>query len=577
MRSIVVIAAIASLLGAASPAPQTSDYQAKLVDLDRRYTMWSLQVSPTSATDAGIHKYDAQLADFSPEAQTAQLDQLHRFREELLALQPPAGVSHHDFVDYLLVRSDLEGDWWSRTVLKGLARNPSNYEGECSNGIFTLIKKPFASDEVRVRDAIARLNACPRVLQQSKVNLTDTVREFAKAASQDIADGDALYTTSLDALAKDVSPQTRADLHAAQKTALTALHAYGAWLDSHMSDFHAGGFSVGKDQYNWYLRRVLLLPFDSDEVAAIGRLDLPRDRALAIWEENRATFEKGPTVQQPTFSSTADFLAYFERSMKQLTTFLKTHQIVDVPPYIGPFHIVPLPKALAAVNTGGFMNAPGIFDPDPEGFYFVPEYNPHNTLFFAQQARESVLPLLGHEGIPGHFLQFAYAYHNPDFIRHVHSDGVYTEGWALFGEEMLLRTGLYDNNPAARKQVIQLMRYRATRIGVDVGLATETFTLPQAIAYFQKTAGIDAATAYGESTRAAMGPGQLIDYLVGKTQIEALGGLVRDREGSAFTLRRFNDQLLSYGTVPLSAIRYEWLGDDTWLRPVVEPLAPQEF
>ena len=74
-----------------------------------------------------------------------------------------------------------------------------------------------------------------------------------------------------------------------------------------------------------------------------------------------------------------------------------------------------------------------------------------------------------------------------------------------------------------------------------------------------------------------MGPGQLIDYLVGKTQIEALSGMVADREGSAFTLRRFNDRLLSYGTVPLSTIRYEWLGDDAWLRPEVEPLAPQEF
>ncbi len=574
-RGLLAIAAAALLLGAATPAP--SDYDAKLQSLDRRYTEWSLQTSPTGATDAGIHSYDTRLADFSAQERAAEMKQLEAFRDELAALQPAAGASRHDFVDYLLVRSDLEGDWWGRTVLRPLQRNPSVYEDECSNGIFSLIKKPFADDEVRVRDAIARLRACPGVLEQGKANLTDTVREFAKAATEDIADGDALYTTSLDALAHDVSPQTRGNLHAAQKIALTALHAYGKWLNTNMSSFHEGGFSVGKDQYNFFLRRVLLLPFDSDEVAAIGRLDLPRDRALAIWEANREKFERGPIVKQPTFSSTAQFLAYFERSMTQITTFLKTHQIVDVPPYIGPFHIVPLPKALEAVNTGGFMNPPGMFDKDPEGFYFVPEYNPHNTLFFAQQARESVLPLLGHEGIPGHFMQFTYAYHNTDYIRHVHQDSVFAEGWALFGEEMLLRTGLYDDNPSARKQVIQLMRYRATRIGVDVGLATGTFTLPQAVAYFQKTAGIDKATAYGESTRAAMGPGQLIDYLVGKTQIEALSGMVADREGSAFTLRRFNDRLLSYGTVPLSTIRYEWLGDDTWLRPVVEPIPPQEF
>jgi len=102
-------------------------------------------------------------------------------------------------------------------------------------------------------------------------------------------------------------------------------------------------------------------------------------------------------------------------------------------------------------------------------------------------------------------------------------------------------------------------------------------TLPQAIAYFQKNAGIDYDTARGEATRFAMDPGQAIDYLVGKTQIQTLIGLVQDREASAFELRTFHDRLLSYGTVPYSTIRYEWLGDDTWLQPALLPLAPQEF
>jgi uncharacterized protein (DUF885 family) len=564
------------LLGVTSPAPTVSDYDAKLQALDRRYTDWSLASSPSAATDAGIHVYDSKLADFSPQAQTAQLNQLRAFRNELAALLPTANASRHDVVDYLLVRSDLEGDWWNRTVLQPLERNPSVYEGECSNGIFSLVKKPFASDEVRVRAAIARLRACPRVLEEGKANLSDTVREFAQAAYEDVANGDALYTTSLDALTHDVSPQTRTDLRAAQKTALQALHSYGAWLQQSMSGFHTGGFAVGKEQYDWYLRRVLMLPYDSDEVAAIGRLDLPRARALEAWEENRDQHLTAAVVQ-PTFTSNREFFAYFEHSMGQLVAFLRAHRIVDIPPYIGPFHIVPLPQALAAVNTGGFMNPPGMFDTDPEGFYFVPAYDPHNPSFFAAQARQSVLPLLGHEGIPGHFLQFTYAYHNPDYVRHVHQDGVFAEGWAFYGEEMLMRTGLYDNNPAARKQVVQLMRYRATRIGVDVGLATGTSTLPQTIAYFQHNAGIDLNTARGESTRAAMGPGQLIDYLVGKTQIEALIGLVRDREGSGFSLRRFHDRLLSYGTVPYSTIRYEWLGDDSWLRPSMDPIEPHEF
>jgi uncharacterized protein (DUF885 family) len=102
-------------------------------------------------------------------------------------------------------------------------------------------------------------------------------------------------------------------------------------------------------------------------------------------------------------------------------------------------------------------------------------------------------------------------------------------------------------------------------------------TLPQAIGYFQQNAGIDYVTARGEATRFAMGPGQAIDYLVGKTQIEMLLALVRDREASGFSLRGFHDRLLSYGTVPYSTIRYEWLGDERWLQAAMTPLAPVEF
>jgi hypothetical protein len=457
-----------------------------------------------------------------------------------------------------------------------LQRNPSIYEGECSNGIFSIIKRQYASDEIRTRDAIARLQACPRVLDQGRANLTQTVREFAQIASEDIRDGDSLYTTSLDELAKDTSPATRRDLAQAQTTALDALHAYRSWLDSHMSSFSPGGFAVGRKQYDWYLKRVLLLPFDSSQVATIGRLELARDRTLETWEQGRDAHEP-PASPEPAFASKAAFLAYYERSLQRIISFINSHDIVDIPPYIGPFHIVEVPKALAATYPGGFMNPPAMFSTDPQGFYFVPDFSASNQSFFVTQARESVLPLLGHEGIPGHFMQFTYAYHNPDFVRHVQGDGVFAEGWAFFGEEMLMREGLYDDDPGARQQVIHLMRHRATRIGVDVGLATGAMTLPQAIAYFEKNAGIDEVTARGEATRFAMDPGQAIDYLVGKTQIEILLGLVRDREGADFSLRRFNDRLLSYGTVPYSTIRYEWLGDDAWLRPALSPLAPVDF
>ena len=572
MKRAILPAALA-LLGAIG---STDHYQQHLIDLERSYMAWSFEQNPTSATDAGIHQYDDRLADYSQAAQRMQWVQLRVFRNELATLQPPPGADPHARMDYLLIRANIEGDWWSRAVLRGLQRNPSIYEGECTNGIFSIVKRQYANDETRVRAAIARLEACPRVLAQGRANLTDTVREFAQIASEDIRDGDALYTTTLDGIAADVSPATRARLKTAQAAALDALHGYRAWLDARMQSFHPGGFAVGRKQYDWYLRRVLLLPYDSSQIGAIGRTELARDRALEMWEAARDAQLPSPSPA-PTFDSKTAFLAYYEQSLAKLIAFINSHQIVTIPSYIGPFHIVEVPKALAATYPGGFMNPPSMFSSDPQGFYFVPDFSASNQSFFVQQARQSVLPLLGHEGIPGHFMQFTYAYHNPDYVRHVQGDGVFAEGWAFYGEEMLMREGLYDDDPGARKQVIHLMRHRATRVGVDVGLATGEMSLPEAIAYFQKNAGIDYDTARGEATRFAMGPGQAIDYLIGKTQIQTLLGLVEDREGAGFRQLTFHDQLLSYGTVPYSTIRYEWLGDDTWLRSSLEPLAPKSL
>ena len=504
------------------------------------------------------------------------MTRLRGFRAELAPLVPGDAPSVAQQIDYLLLRADLEGDWWRRLYLKDLARDPSTYEGACSNGIFALVKKANGTNTVRARNATARLRACRGVLATGKTNLTSPVREFAEVASEDIASGDALFTQSLLALTPGISSSDKKALFAARDDALSALHAFRKWIDANKSAWHSGGFAVGETQYDFLLRRVLLLPYTSRELREMAATELTRDRALEAWEANRERFDP-PARRQPPFTTKAQFLAYYEAQTARVRDFIRSRQLVTVPAYIGAFRIVELPKALAAVNPGGFMNPPGPFDSDPTGFYFVPDYDPKNTSFFAAQAREAVLPVLAHEGIPGHFLQFSIANHQNDFIRRMHGDGVFSEGWAFYGEEMLMRSGLYDNDPAGRRAVIHLMRHRATRIGVDIGLATGAMSLSQAIAYFQRNAGIDRATAYGEGTRFAIGPGQAIDYLTGKMQIETLLAEYRDRNGAAAPLGPFHDKLLSFGTVPLSTIAWQWFGDSRWIDKVKSPMEPVAF
>ncbi|MBC5809509.1 MAG: DUF885 domain-containing protein, partial [Candidatus Eremiobacteraeota bacterium] len=547
--AVTACALVLASAAAASAAPARS---IALQALAARYYDATFEANPLSADDAGVHRFGGRLPDYSAEAQSTYMTRLRGFRTELNALAP-GGESVHDQVDYLLLRSDLEGDWWQRTYLKDLQHNPATYEGACSNGIFNVLKRHYASNKVRAAHAIARLRACRAVLETGKKNLTDPVREFGKVASEDISGSGALFGPSLETLVPGLSVVDRAALYAARDDARSALAAYKAWIDGHLSGWKSGGFAVGAEQYDFFLRRVLLLPYTGRELQAMAAFELARDRALEAWEANRSAFEPAGRAQ-PAFHTKVQFLAYYEDQTRRLRAFLAARKIVTVPAYIGHFKIVELPKALAASYPGGFMNPPGAFDGDPAGFYFVPDFNPKNTSFFAAQARQSVLPVLGHEGLPGHFLQFSIANHNADRLRRVHSDGVFSEGWAFYSEEMLMRAGLYDADPAARRAVIHLMRHRATRVGVDVRLATGAMTMPQAIAYFTAGAGIDRATAEGEGTRFAMGPGQAIDYLTGKLQIEQLLGDYRKRYGNDASLLGFHDTLLSFGTVPFSTI-----------------------
>ena len=203
-------------------------------------------------------------------------------------------------------------------------------------------------------------------------------------------------------------------------------------------------------------------------------------------------------------------------------------------------------------------------------FYYIPTYNPTSGNFYIRAAIEDPRPILGHEGIPGHFLQISIANHLPDEIRRQHADTVFVEGWALYGEEMLLREGLYPDESAAEGQVLRLSRYRAARIGVDVNLQTDRWNFEQAVRYFMEAGGLDREAAEGEAAGAASNPSQKISYITGKWQIMRLLGHYRDRQGADFRLGAFHDQLISYGSLPLSVIEWLMFDDDTSVRAALK-------
>jgi uncharacterized protein (DUF885 family) len=533
------------------------------------YYAWRDAAYPVATSTAGDHRFDDALTDFRKQAVSARRQHVSELLTRVRTA-PIDGSSKDDQVDLILLRAQLAGaDFFGRR-LDSESTDPQLYVNECSNAIFSLLQKDYAPRRTRALAATKRLAAMPALLRTARTNLTRPVKLYAKLAIAAARGGDDLYTTSLMTLAGELSAAERASLIAARDTALEALHAFAAWLEGKLESMPAWQ-PMGEAAYDELLHRVLLLPFDARALAQLGETELVRYRALEAWLKDPSYASPDPARAPHVPANQAAFLAAYESREQEMIAFLQSKKLVTIPPYIGRFQIRQLPEAFKPTSPGGFMNPPGLYDRDPDGFFYIPAYRPKSGNFYIRAAIEDPRPILGHEGIPGHFLQISIANHLSDEIRRQHSDNVFIEGWALYGEEMLLHTGLYAENSAAHGQVLRLSRYRAARIGVDVNLHCGRWSFEQAVHYFMKEGGLDREAAEGEAAGAASYPSQKISYMTGKWQILRLLGRYRDQQGDEFKLGAFHDRLLSFGSLPLSIIEWLMFDDDSTLRQALAP------
>ncbi|HKP37266.1 MAG TPA: DUF885 domain-containing protein [Pyrinomonadaceae bacterium] len=561
MKSVITFAALSiMLLGATLTNAQSPGTPATLQRLAGDYYNWRNQNYPVFSSDAGLHTWDNKLTDYSPAALAARrahvvnlLAQVNRMRTNRW--------KKDDQIDWLLMRAQLEGPVSFDRVMDFEHSDPQVYVNECSNAIFSLIKKEYDSPRNRALSATARLKAMPGMLEQGKRNLTKPVKLYAQLAIDSARSIDSLFKDSMmTVLAKELSPAEMNELVSARDAAIKSIHAYADWLEKRVPSMPPFA-PMGEANYNYLLKHIYLLPFDAKQVEMLGQAELARSRAMESMLPDPALADPNPQRAKVIPKDQDDFLKAYESRQTEMIAFLKEHELITLPSYLGQFQIRQLPEAFKPTSPGGFMNPPGVYDKDSSGFYFIPTYNPQSKNFYIRAAIEDPRPILGHEGIPGHFLQLSIANHLKNEIRRQHGDGIFIEGWALYGEEMLMRTGLYPVNSASQGQVLRASRYRAARIGVDVNLQTGRWTFEQAVNYFMEAGGLDREAAEGESAGAAASPTQKITYITGKWQIMRLLGKYRDHKGKDFRLGQFHDDLIKNGSLPLSIVEWILLDD----------------
>jgi len=164
--------------------------------------------------------------------------------------------------------------------------------------------------------------------------------------------------------------------------------------------------------------------------------------------------------------------------------------------------------------------------------------------------------LIHHEGVPGHHTQAAVLRDagGLSLFRRTVRFSAWTEGWALYAEELADEIGAYADDPFGRIGYLQAQLWRAGRVVVDTGIHHERWTREQAIAFMVDTVGELPGPTAREVDRYCVYPGQACCFMVGKQQIRASREAARRAMGSRFSLRGYNDLVLRSGPLPMEVL-----------------------
>jgi uncharacterized protein (DUF885 family) len=209
----------------------------------------------------------------------------------------------------------------------------------------------------------------------------------------------------------------------------------------------------------------------------------------------------------------------------------------------GHFEIKRMPPEVEPGAPGAY-GGPGTIDGTVPGKFWI------NLRDMSIWTTYNTPTLTYHESIPGHVWQGEYTFKLP-LCRSLLAFNAYSEGWALYAEQLADELGVYDEDPVGRLGYLQSIAFRACRLVVDTGLHAKRWTRQQAIEWFAHTNGSSVAEVTGEVDRYCAWPGQACGYKVGHSEINRLRAHARTALGKGFDLRRFNDTLVTGGGVPM--------------------------
>jgi len=549
--------------------PQDEEFQKIASD----YIEGELTANPEQATELGDHRFDSQLTDYSAQARAKELATQKEFRDKLNAIDG-SQLTGANNIDFRILKENIDYQIFRAEELKEPEWDPLVYMQSLANSLYLLVARNFAPPEQRIPNLRHRMEAIPRVIAQAKANLqhpprihTETAIEQAQGAINLVREG---FAPLLDRV-----PQMKKELAPLQEKTAAALEDYKKWLEKDLLPRSDGDFRLGVDKFRKKLRFALASDLSMEEIMKRAQLDLQQTQT-AIYETARPLYKKYfPEADQPALTDKKKVTAavlnklaeqhpddntivgYAQKIVGEATDFVRSHNLVTIPDT--PLDVIVMPEFKRG-QAIAYCDASGPLEKNGKTFFAVaPTPNDwskqRKESFFREYNNYMVRDLSVHEAMPGHYLQLAHAneFRAPTLVRAIFQSGTFIEGWAVYCEQMMAEQGY--GGPEVKMQQLK-MRLRAICNAVlDQRIHAGNISEPEAMDLMMKEGYQQEGEAVAKWKRARLTSTQLSTYFVGVTEHLDLRDRAKKKAGASFDQKKYNDQVISYGSPPVKYVR----------------------
>ena len=519
--------------------------------------------APTRAVWAGKHEYDGQLHEVSARAirdRTGMLQEFaRRAREEFSA----ETLSADEELERQQLISAIEGMLFGVEVAEYHLRNPAWYAGSLSPSVY--VTRDYASKGERLAALTAHLEKVPAYVQQMRATLQPPFpRPFVRTALVGFGGLASHFQDDVPGLFAEVEDQElQASFAAALGPAVAALRDVEAWLELRLEDA-SEEFALGEERYRELLWRSYRIDLDWKTLKNVAQADLARNLKLLrttckLIDPDITIADCAAMVRDE--KPEAGAVARANEQLPELKEFLLSADIIGIPSEETAF--VAEAPAYRRTNSA-YIEIPGAYEKGLPAIYYIagpdPEWPPEMQRQYVP-GEADLLNTSVHEVWPGHFLHSLYVKGSNNRMGKLLWNGMLSEGWAHYTEELMQEAGLGEGQPLLRVGQILDALMRDVRFLSSIGLHVEGMSVETSQRMFAELAYLDPGNAQQQALRGTYDPGYFV-YTLGKLIIMKMREDWTAERGGRAAWKEFHEKLLSYGSAPLPVLRKAMMGPD---------------